>query len=375
MGNAAARLSNRTAFNLIALTMHPRILFTLLSLLALPALSADGIFVAVGYGGRRMTSRDGQTWENVQQWADKGADDANNLMSIAFGKGKFVCVGGGGWSKETQAGHILVSTDGIEWREVAKEAFRVNPIVFGGERFVAGGPNRQLLWSLDGEKWEHGAQVAADGFPGYAMWFRHGAFGNGTFVFMGEGGAKKEFYWAIASADGTKADFRRDLPQLRALAFGAGLFVAVGNGVIVTSKDGREWAKQERDPEDKLGWILWTGGEFLTGGGKQSYASKDGLTWEPRDFKPQGTPVWTDGTRFIGTGWPGNMFFSPDGKTWKKTCQPEPAMGVNKIAFGIPGETTSAAPSSAAAPRQPQEQRAAGSPNWPFTKPAATPRR
>ena len=71
--------------------------------------------------------------------------------------------------------------------------FRVNPVIFGSNRFVAGGPDRTLWWSTDGEKWEKGAQVPADGFPSWAMWFRNGAFGNGTFVFMGEGGAKKDF--------------------------------------------------------------------------------------------------------------------------------------------------------------------------------------
>jgi hypothetical protein len=219
---------------------------------------------------------------------------------------------------------------------VQKEPFRVNPVVFGGTRFVAGGPNRQLLWSDDGEKWEHGARVAAEGFPGYAMWFRNGAYGNGTFVFMGEGGAKKEFYWSIASKDGTTAEFRRDLPQLRGLAFGAGLFVAVGQGVIVTSRDGRAWTSQERSAEEKLDWILWTGREFLCGGGKQSFASKDGLAWQASDFRPQGRPIWTDGTRFIGTSWPGRMSFSPDGKTWQSAGQPQPEMGVNKVVFGTP---------------------------------------
>ncbi len=325
-------------------------LLLLAASLALPvchASAADGIFVAVGYGGRRMASRDGQTWEHVQQWADKGADDSNNLMGLAFGKGKFVCVGGGGFSRETQGGHILVSTDGVAWREVHKEPFRVNPVVFGGSRFVAGGPNRTLLWSEDGEKWEHGAQVPADGFPGWAMWFRNGAYGNGTFVFMGEGGAKKEFYWCITSRDGVAADFRRDLPQLRVLAFGAGLFVAVGNGVIVTSRDGREWAKQERSADEKLGWILWTGREFLTGDGRQTHASNDGLTWQPHALKPQGTPVWTDGTRFIGTSWPGKMSYSPDGQTWRPAGQPEPAMGVNKVIFAVPG-TNAETPNGAA---------------------------
>jgi hypothetical protein len=176
------------------------------------------------------------------------------------------------------------------------------------------------------------------------MWFRHGAFGNGTFVFMGEGGAKKEFYWSIASKDGATADFRRDLPQLRALAFGAGLFVAVGNGVIVTSRDGREWAKQERDAEDKVDWILWTGREFLCGSNQHAFTSADGLAWRPTDFKPQGKPIWTDGTRFIGTSWPGTMSFSLDGKTWKSAGQPQPPMGIANVVFraGVPPVSASA---------------------------------
>src|SRR5436305_12472051 len=98
----------------------PLLTTALCALTTLSTFAADGLYVAVGYGGRRMTSTDGKTWENVQQWADKGADDSNNLMSVAFGKGKFVCVGGGGWTRDTQAGHILLSTDGKEWRAVAK---------------------------------------------------------------------------------------------------------------------------------------------------------------------------------------------------------------------------------------------------------------
>ena len=291
---------------------------------------AADTWVAVGYGGRRMISQDGVKWEITAEWAEKGGDDSNNLMGLVYGLGKFVAVGGGGFSKDKQGGHILVSTDGRTWREVHKDAFRVNPVVFGGSRFVAGGPNRTLLWSADGEKWTPGAQVKADGFPGYAMWFRNGAFGNGTFVFMGEGGAKKEFYWCIASKDGTDASFRRDLPQLRGLAFGAGTFVAVGTGVIVTSTDGKEWAKQERAADEKLDWIQWTGKEFLCGGGKTTLASTDGKSWKPSPLKPQGKSLWTDGTRFITSSWPGKMSFSPDGKTWQNS-PPLTPNGINKV--------------------------------------------
>lgn len=295
-----------------------------------PSLSdAADTWVAVGYGGRRMISQDGVKWEITAEWAEKGGDDSNNLMGLAYGLGKFVAVGGGGFSKDKQGGHILVSKDGREWKEVHSEPFRVNPIVFSGRRFVAGGPERTLLFSDDGEKWTKGAQVAADGFPGWAMWFRNGAYGNGAFVFMGEGGAKKEFYWCIASKDGSDVSFRKDLPHLRSLAFGNGVFVAGGEGVIVTSRDGKEWTKEERTG-DKLDWILWTGKEFLCGGGKTMLASTDGKTWQARDFKPQGRQLWTDGTRFITSNWPGKMAFSPDGKTWQQS-PPLTPNGINKV--------------------------------------------
>jgi hypothetical protein len=291
---------------------------------------AADTWVAVGYGGRRMISNDGLKWEITAEWAEKGGDDSNNLMGLVYGLGKFVAVGGGGFSKDKQGGHILVSKDGREWKEVHSESFRVNPIVFSGKRFVVGGPERTLLFSDDGEKWTKGAQVKPEGFPVYAMWFRNGAFGNGTFVLMGEGGAKKEFYWCITSKDGTEASFRRDLPQLRGLAFGAGTFVAVGAGIIVTSTDGKEWAKQERTAEEKLDWIQWTGKEFLCGDGKSTLVSIDGKAWKPSPFKPQGKPLWTDGTRFITSSWPGKMVYSPDGKTWQNSLPLTPN-GINKV--------------------------------------------
>ena len=311
------------------MTAHLRTVLALAALLPTFS-SAEDTWVAVGYGGRRMISHDGAKWEITAEWAENGGDDANNLMGLAYGFGKFVAVGGGGWTKDKQGGHILVSKDGREWKEVHSEPFRVNPVVFCGKRFVAGGPDRTLLFSDDGEKWTKGAQIAADGFPGWAMWFRNGAFGNGTFVFMGEGGAKKEFYWCIASPDGATASFRKDLPQLRSLAFGNGTFVAVGAGVIVTSADGKEWAKQERAADEKLDWILWTGKEFLCGGGKTALASADGKMWKPSPLKPQGRPLWTDGTRFITSNWPGKMAFSPDGAKWEMS-PPLTPNGINKV--------------------------------------------
>jgi hypothetical protein len=299
-------------------------------------IAADGVFVAVGYGGRRMTSADGQKWENVQQWAEKGEDDSNNLMGLAYGKGKFVCVGGGGWTRETQAGHILVSTDGKEWREVAKYPFRVNPVLFLGDRFVAGGPAKQLLWSQDGEKWSEGetAQLPAE-IPGWAFWFRGAAAGNGVYAFMGNAGKDQKIWWCLTSRDGQKIenlDFAAK--GRRGLAFGAGKFVAVETDGIFTSADAKTWQAVAAIPQDELGGIVWTGKEFLLSGKAGTYTSADGIAWKPFGKKAPGSIVYAGDRGYIATGWPGKMSFSSDGQTWKSTGQAEPGLAVNKVVFG-----------------------------------------
>jgi hypothetical protein len=131
----------------------------------------------------------------------------------------------------------------------------------------------------------------------------------------------------MTTADGTKVDFRSDLPQLRALAFGGNSFVAVGTGVIMTSVDGKTWQKQERPADEKLDWLQWTGKAFIAGGGKTVITSTDGKNWQPSTLRPPGRILWTDGTRFITSSWPGKMSFSADGKTWKAS----PAMPPNGI--------------------------------------------
>ena len=310
----------------------------LLTAIALPALAADGIYVAVGYGGRRMTSSDGQKWENVQQWSEKGADDSNNLMGLAFGKGKWVCVGGGGWSRETQAGHILASTDGKEWREVAKYPFRVNPVLFHGDRFVAGGPSRQFLFSLDGEKWEEGETVTLPPeVPSWAFWFRSGAAGNGVFAFMGNAGKDQKTWWCITTRDGKKLEsLSLTAPGSRGLTFGAGKFIAVNPDGIQLSPDAQKWTPAPSAPQDELRGVVWTGKIFILSGKAGTYSSADGLAWKPFGKPAPGNIVHADEHGFIATGWPGKMSFSADGQTWKPAGQPEPGLGVNKVVFGIP---------------------------------------
>ncbi len=58
----------------------------LASLLLLNTSHADELWLAVGYGGRRMISTDGKNWKVTAEWAQPGGDDGHNLMSAVYWK-------------------------------------------------------------------------------------------------------------------------------------------------------------------------------------------------------------------------------------------------------------------------------------------------
>jgi hypothetical protein len=307
----------------------------LLVLLLLPA-QTEGVYVGVGYGGRRLVSRDGINWEISSEWAVDGKDDSNNLMSIAYGKGRFVAVGGGGWTRETQAGHILLSRDGRSWTEVRKAPNRINPVVFGGGRFVAGGSDRVLLWSENGETWTAGGKIE---FKDWAFWFRRGLYGNGVFLLMGNHGKDQKAYWAAVTKNGQAIDhFQTDLPVVNGLAFGAGLFVAVGgDGLVMTSKDGREWKRQTVADAGDFEQLAWTPKGFVAVSKKSAFTSADGLTWTALPKRAPCHVLWADEKISIGTTWPGQMWSSADGSTWAKGAPLTPN-GMNQVVYGEVGK-------------------------------------
>jgi hypothetical protein len=290
-----------------------------------------GTWVAVGYGGRRLVSSDAKEWRIADEWAENGGDDSDNLLGVCYGKGKFVAAGGGTPKRDKAVGgHVLVSDDGKAWRSALSAKFRVHPVLFGGETFVAGGPDRSLLVSDDAQTWKPGGKIA----EGRATHFRHGAYGNGRFVFVGNNGGDSRYSWAAVSKDGSKIDgFNGDLPRLRGLATDGRKFVAVGpDGVRLLSADGEAWRETGRAEGKGLEWIVWAGDRFVCGGGGATFASADGATWEAW-AKPIPCHVLAVGPGgWVGTSWPGQMWHSPDGLAWAKAAK-MPPNGINAAAF------------------------------------------
>ena len=295
-----------------------------------------GVYVAVGYGGRRLRSTDGENWDIAAEWGTDGGDNRDNLISVAYGNGMFVAVGGGVTDKNGPGGRILTSADGKDWKELPGWKFRVHPVLFGNGRFVAGGPDYRLLRSTDGASWEPGGKIADTA----ATHFRMGAFGNGLFVLAGNGrrSEQKEIHWVVVSKDGTAIETERtDLPPIRAMTFGSGRFVVVGpDGLRLSStiRQGNIWEHEVREAKVDLESVVWTGKEFFTAGGGKGYSSTDGKTWKPWPAPVPCTVLLADTARgvWIGSSWPGQMWSSADGLEWKR-AKPMTPDGINSAAY------------------------------------------
>jgi len=287
------------------------------------AAEADRLFVAVGYGGRRMSSRDGVHWSNDVEWAAKGGDDDNVLFNVAFAKAKFVAVGG------SMTGRIVTTTDGKTWHEQPKIKWRVATIAFGNGRFVAGHTDH-FLFSDDGDTWTEGQKHTFKG----GIHMRKCAFGNGVFVVTGDADRWKlpsetenprRMGCRAVTKNGEKFDsLQIDTPPARGIAFGNGRFVVVGpDGLRESSTDGVKWEHRASEPKQTLDSVIFDGKQFITSGGGFGYSSPDGITWTKL---PKGIPCsvhYGDGKLYIGATWGGKLWHSTDGILWKKSDNPE----------------------------------------------------
>lgn len=308
----------------------------LLALTVSAACAADtGLFVAVGYGGRRITSRDGVSWENDQRWSEEAKDNDDVLFNVAFGAGRFIAVGGG-----AQTGHLLATQDGHEWHSVQDVKGRVATIAFGHGLFVAG-HDAELMSSTTGDKFASGQRLDWKG----SVHARRSACGDTEagfrFVIIGDVDLwvdRKRVSWRGVTSDGTRWEHTSlDAPAARDVAYGAGHFVVVGpNGLIESSHDGQTWQRFDSDPVENFSRIVWTGRRFLITGGQAAWSSPDGLTWTREARAIPCSVAWArEGFLGIGLSWGGNMHASRNLEDWKKVAIP-PGPSLNAVAFGEP---------------------------------------
>jgi hypothetical protein len=204
-----------------------------------------GRWVAVGgAGGTAYSTDNGSTWTNVSAGDVFGTSTAANrsgIFSVAYGNNRWV-IGGDG-------GRMATSSNGTSWTAVANTTFpsggqnyEINDIAYANNRWVAVGA-RGMAYSTDGANWTSvTTAVRAVVFQGGSSinvgGVAFGSAGNAGGRFVAVGGDGRIGYstdgaaWT-AVANTTIWQYTNDRNQtvqayIRAVAYGSGRFVAVG---------------------------------------------------------------------------------------------------------------------------------------------------
>lgn len=336
------------------------------------------LLVAAGYSGNlgrgtlSVSSDRGTTWQLVHQTANQA------LLSVASGGGRFVAVGVGMAPYPGKA-YTMTSTGGREWHgAMIPTAAPLRDVAWTGGRFVAVGDNGTILTSTDGANW----QASASGTTAYLT----DVFiaGGGQVIALGRGGSSFDEGRAVISPDegltwsGLNVGTTAMLHSGTAWENGAMIwsdsqcilwngvtwetvqkpvvnsqvyqpiykvhrsgqeYVATGeDGVIYTSKEGRNWYREESlylgGPADAAA----IGGEWVIAGQKgQVLRTAPGALWSnalQSQTSATMRAVVRASDRFLAYGSFGTTYESLDGATWTQLAEGSSTLWQAAVARG-----------------------------------------
>ena len=243
-----------------------------------------------------------------------------SILAIAFASG---AAGAVPPARPSAPAHPNESQPAREWAGQDAGPGMLMGIAWSGSGFVAVGHDT-LLWSRDALSWKRSETPGRRNLEAVA-------WGAGLFVAVG-GGAESAGPAILTSPDGETWTERR-APGRRALsgvAWSGDAFVAVGPDTILSSPDGIEWKEEDPSTDGEFRSVAWSGRSFVVVGRAAGterrplvVTSPDGRSWTPRDATGAGLPddvAWT-GDRFIAVG-RGVYLTSPDGEEWAEQKPP-----------------------------------------------------
>ena len=224
--------------------------------------------VLVGDGRRVSASADYGLSFAQDDWATLTAHTNDLQRGVCHGAAGFLAVGG----SDTRS--LWLSPTGTAWVPITDGPGWVGDCAFGEGVYVAAGGAGLLARSDDGLSWTRG------GDPGGAH-LRAVAYGAGVFVAVG---ADRR----VVSDDGLNIDLDLSVPGASTdrVAFGEttdghSIFVAVGAaGRVATSADrGQTWSEQTVGGGSGIDAVVFTGEAFVISDGSALYRSFDGYAW------------------------------------------------------------------------------------------------
>ncbi len=305
-------------------------------------------FVAVGTNGTILTSPDGLVW------TPRSVPGVTaQLQNTAFGNNRYVIAGQAGrviltstdaenWSILTagpyqgtafngvaasasvavavgDVGALVSSTDGATWTQRnSTTTNRLLDVTFAQSKFVAVGNVGTVLTSGDGTNWTWqtlSPVLSTNGLQGVRY-----ATGAGVWIVVGDGGS------IYTSPDGTTFTWTRratsaaTTAQLRRVAVGDGMHVAVGNtGTIASAADPTgTWTLRTSGTTAHFNDVVYGSGTFVAVGINGTVSrSTDGINWTTTTLgvMPLFSVTHLNG-HFVVTSQSNNYYTSPDGITW-----------------------------------------------------------
>ena len=180
----------------------------------------------------------------------------------------------------------------------------------------------------------------------------HGAITSNGLQYVGVGRASGTLYNIIYSVSGDintwgKAAISGSLNNFngKGIAYGAGLFVAVGAGnttfTVITSSDGVNWTSRSAVAGSYQS-VCWTGTSFIAVGSNVAMTSPDGITWTSRTCPAMAwNKVNHNGSGTILAAAYNNltaiMKSTDDGASWAQIATPDNGAGFGAVAYG-PGK-------------------------------------
>jgi len=272
-----------------------------------------GHFLAVGDGGRRVRSSDGELWDGQVGTglldADMEMAPPDALRALAVGDGYIVAVGGGG---NFFVGNAMVmrSTDGgVNWQEdLLKDKPDFSPhklyaAAASGQVVVATGMRGKAIRSEDG-----GLGWTDISFEDQSSRLLGVAAQADIFVVVGwtdNAEFPKPSVITTSSDRGlTWGPVDHSFARIEAVAAGNGAFVAIGESECLRSADGVAWAPCGPLSTDYKG-VSFAGGEFVLSTSEGLVTSLDGVAWTTPVLPMQGTAAQLarGNGRYVGVRW------------------------------------------------------------------------
>jgi hypothetical protein len=245
----------------------------------------DGsLYLVSGVFGRIVTSTDGTNWVR------RTIGPQNSLVGITHSGGLYVAVGGNlvpGGGDPYSSSTVATSVNGQNWAEHNPGTTNSLLAVVGWNgRYVAVGTNGTIVTSVDATNWSAAVSPTTNLLYGVA-------YGNGTFVAVG---GATNFDAIITSADGltwTGSGEPSNYNPLYAITYAQGQFVAVGQtntsklATTLTSPDGLTWTARTSAATNNLRAITFGNGVYVAVGDHGALVtSADAVTWTNQAFNP-----------------------------------------------------------------------------------------